>query len=442
MATDRRHVHYPGVDGKALVNKPRAYEVMERYGVDGLIALNPINVYYLANTMPLATRFRSTYPAFATFPRDPSQPTFLVTMPGQAMDFANPEREVPELMTYTGAVNWKDYINASAEQLEIEPLTGARTGWEASHPEGWAVSPEGPFNDRERRWIAAQRKSNDSGAATIAWALVKALRASGLGKARVAVDDMRIDYLLKQIGIRDIECIPGENLFRRIRVVKTPPELALLRVAGANNAHATMKSIRQIQRGMTSEEIEDLFLIECAALGSERVSFLPGMAIGRFPDGEVVEGKPFIVDAVSHFREYHGDCGRTIVVGEPSVDVRARVKAHRAGYDAVYSTLRAGLRLSDIRRIATDAMVKAGMPAKTIIVNPHSVGLEHGDNPARDDLPFEMLEDIVLEEDMVITVDLASLEIGWGFIHHEDLVRITKSGFEAIPSIEEPLTIV
>jgi hypothetical protein len=39
-------------------------------------------------------------------------------------------------------------------------------------------------------------------------------------------------------------------------------------------------------------------------------------------------------------------------------------------------------------------------------------------------------------------VDLASLEIGWGFIHHEDLVRITKSGFEAIPSIEEPLTIV
>ena len=146
----------------------------------------------------------------------------------------------------------------------------------------------------------------------------------------------------------------------------------------------------------------------------------------------------FAIDAVSHFRQYHGDCGRTIVLGEPSAAVRQRVKAHRAGYDAVYSSVRAGLRFSDLRRIAADAMVNAGMPAATVIVNPHSVGLEHGDNPARDDLPFDMLEDLTLEEDMVITVDLASLELGWGSLHHEDLIRITKTGFEPFPAVREP----
>src|SRR5438094_878678 len=69
---------YPGVEGKLLVNKPRAYAVMEEHGIDGLVALNPINVYYLANTITVGTKFRAEYPAFATFPRDPQQPSFLI----------------------------------------------------------------------------------------------------------------------------------------------------------------------------------------------------------------------------------------------------------------------------------------------------------------------------------------------------------------------------
>ncbi|MBT7450595.1 MAG: hypothetical protein HN793_07185, partial [Rhodospirillaceae bacterium] len=39
----------PEIDGKALVNRPRATEVLERFGLAGMIALSPINVYYLTN---------------------------------------------------------------------------------------------------------------------------------------------------------------------------------------------------------------------------------------------------------------------------------------------------------------------------------------------------------------------------------------------------------
>ena len=38
-----------GFDGRLLVNKDRAYEVMEREGLDGIVALNPLNVFYLGN---------------------------------------------------------------------------------------------------------------------------------------------------------------------------------------------------------------------------------------------------------------------------------------------------------------------------------------------------------------------------------------------------------
>jgi hypothetical protein len=68
-----------GYEGQLLVNRPRAYAVLEELKLDGLIALNPINVYYLTNTWPFMAKFRAEIPGFATFARDPQQPSFLVT---------------------------------------------------------------------------------------------------------------------------------------------------------------------------------------------------------------------------------------------------------------------------------------------------------------------------------------------------------------------------
>jgi hypothetical protein len=36
-------------DRRAVINRPRALRVMEEAGVDGIVALNPINVFYLSN---------------------------------------------------------------------------------------------------------------------------------------------------------------------------------------------------------------------------------------------------------------------------------------------------------------------------------------------------------------------------------------------------------
>lgn len=436
---------YPGVDGKLLVNRARAHDIMERYGVDGLVALDPMNVYYVTNTIPLMTWFRMPNPAFAVLPRDVAKPPYLVTHLTQALDLANRRgrgEELPELVTFSSPTNWEDYVNASPQQMTVRPRVGNKANGDDPNTHGWAVNRDSRHTAIEERWIAAQRESFEAAAPTIAWAVVKALEESGLAKGTIGVDDERIATMLQRIGFTGVKFVPGANLFRRIRVIKSPVEIALMRIAGENNSVATERVIQGLQKGMTAEDIEQSFAVEAAKLGSTKVSFLPGMAIAGFPDGQAVEGKVFAIDAVSYFRQYHGDCGRTIVLGEPSAEVRQRVKAHRAGYDAVYSSVRAGLKFSDIRRIAADAMVKAGMPAATVIVNPHSVGLEHGDNPARDDLPFDMLEDLTLEENMVITVDLASLELGWGSLHHEDLIRITKTGFEPFPAVREPFVTV
>jgi Xaa-Pro dipeptidase len=424
---------YPGVEGKMLVNKPRAYAVLEQFKLDGVVVLNPINVYYFANTIPTMTKFRSDIGGMATFARDPKQPSFLIASNAQAWDIVNGDREVPNLITYSGAANWDDYTNATREQMKIEPK--AAVG-------GYAVRAGATLTAREQRWADAQKKYGATAAAGPAWAIVKALKESGLTKGRIGVDDMRIKYMLDEIGFDSVTIVPAENIIRYIRMVKSEPEIALMRVAGFNNGIASMNTIKSIEKGMRFSEIEDRFRAECAALGSEMTSFLAGVTIGLLPDGETVPGKPFLIDAVSHFRQYHGDFSRTICIGEPPKDVIARANANRVGRDAVAAAIKPGIKFSELTKIGFDAQVKAGMPREILIVSPHTLGLEHGDSPFRIEGPYSKPVDHVLEENMVLTVDLPYIEVGWGAGHNEDLIRVTKTGFEYFNTLSDPLEVV
>ncbi len=422
--------NYPGVEGKMLVNKPRAYAIMEQFKLDGLIALNPINVYYFTNTTPTMTKFRSDVGGLATFARDPKQPSFLITSNPQSWDLVNGDREVPEVITYSGALNWD---NPTPEQRKIEPK--AMMG-------GYAVRKGAKLTAREQRWADAQTKYNTTAAAGPAWGIVKALKASGLTKGRIGVDDMRIKYMLDEIGFEGITIVPAENIIRYIRMVKSEPEIALMRIAGFNNGIASMNTIKAIEKGMRFGEIEDRFRAECAALGSEMTSFLAGVTIGLLPDGETVPGKAFLIDAVSHFRQYHGDFSRTVCIGEPPKDVLARAKANKAGRDAVHAAIKPGIKFSELTKIGFETQVKAGMPREILIVSPHTLGLEHGDSPFRIEGPYSKPVDHVLEENMVLTVDLPYIEVGWGAGHNEDLIRVTKTGFEYFNTLSEPLEVV
>lgn len=426
---------FPHIDGKALVNFPHAYEVMEEAGVDGVIAHNFMNVYYLTNTVTIGTKFRADYAAFATLPRDPQQPRFLVSSTSQAWDFANRAgHELPELMPYTGAANWRDYVDADAEQRTVRPEPSRRE----RHVNTALID-----TPREQRWVAAQQKYAPMAEPGQAWAIAKALRESGLDRGTIAVDDMRIKYLLESIGAAgNITFVPGENIFRKFRHIKSPVEIELMRIAAVKNAEAALATIRACEVGMRFEDIERRFMTECAARGNEVSFLIAGVSSALLPHGEIRPGEAFLIDAVSHFRQYHGDFARTGVAGDPPKEVLRRAKANEVGRAAIFEKLRPGYTYSEIRQFGFDAMVKAGMPKEAIIVNPHSIGLEHGDDPARDDTPFRVPADIVLKPGMTITVDLPYIEVGWGAGHNEDLLLITETGFEVLNTEEDPLVVV
>jgi Xaa-Pro dipeptidase len=416
-------------DGRLLVNKPRAYQVMEQAGVDGLVALNPVNVFYLANYLGYKVAQMYSFPAFAVLPRDPDETPFLITSHVDLWNIANSEREYPELMPYSFATNWQEYLDQG--NWATPPAAGPATPW--------PVDPDN-YVPREAEWLAVQDHYNGLMSASSEYALARALKESGLAKGTLAVDDWRIAKVLDRVGLDTVTCVEGDNIFRRIRQIKSDVEIGHMRTAARANRAAAEAMFKRIDKGATRADIDRMFMEEAAARGA-KATWIAAGGVGGLPDGEVVEGRPLLMDAVSQINLYHGDFGRTFVLGEPSKKLGQRAALMRTAWDEAFAALKPDRTYSDIRAVAQDAMKKTGLPMFGIGASPHSVGLQHTDEPFVDGLPFQKRDDLVLEEGMTLTVDFPYMEPGWGACHLEDLVVITKDGAEALGRMDGPLVI-
>ena len=148
------------------------------------------------------------------------------------------------------------------------------------------------------------------------------------------------------------------------------------------------------------------------------------------------DGDCFAIDAVSHGFHYNGDFGRTVFIGEPSKSMKNATDAISLGWDAVREKLRPGLKYSEVRKIGRDAMKPSGF-TYSVALTPHSIGLTHTDEPGKNGAgSFWQKDDLILQENMIISVDLPVLNTGiGGTAHLEDLTLITSDGGEQINDI-------
>ncbi len=418
-------------DKRLLVNKARAYEIMDREGVDAIVALNPVNVFYLGNYFSYELQKLRAIPSFAVMPRNEKLPSFLIVAASDLAYIANGGREYPEVIPYTSPVDWEPYKDTA--NWGKEPAARDVPG--AKHPETLTVS--------EKHWEGLVKKVNPRRAATPEWGLVKALQECGLTKGKIAVDDARIADILKMLGQNDVKCVPGDNTFRKIRMIKSDAELKHMRTIARMNQDACMAMLKRVKKGTTQAEIDGMFMQEAANRGAKAMWIGIG-ALGGFPDGALTEGRAMMVDSVSQYNFYHGDFGRTFCLGEPSKELAERMRILKLGRDVAFSTIKPGMKYSQLSKTVQDAMQKSykgGMDVR-FGAGPHSVGLQHTDQPYRDGLPFVIADDLTFEVGMTLTVDLPTVEVGWGAIHFEDLITVTKTGVEPLASLSDPLIVI
>ena len=94
----------------------------------------------------------------------------------------------------------------------------------------------------------------------------------------------------------------------------------------------------------------------------------------------MIPGEPIMLDALGRYRLYHGDLGRSAVIGEPTEEMRRRNRAMAAGWARAYEMIKPGVTGAAVTDAVLDTVRREGFAAFMLVV-PHSIGLEHTDHP-------------------------------------------------------------
>jgi len=412
-----------------LVNKPRAYDIMDRHGLDGLVAATRQNIYYLSDFWSHTLMVERTFTSFAVLPRREDAPAALVMGMTENGRLAEEGTWIENVVGVTGRAS-PTAANVSADGDEkLDPLSV------------FLIGDQAHLSDRERIWVTAARSRIDYLERTPALGLKRALNDAGLASARLGFDDPRLIDWVNAMGLEKVAGVDATNIFREIRMVKSADEIALLRDAAQKNEHAVEQAIGAVREGATAADLERVYKVDMAKQDGEGIYILFGMVPGM-RQGKVVKGEPFLVDALGMYKRYHGDLGRTIFIGEPDAETVKRNRAMQIGWQTACDMMKPGIKGSDIVKKVMDVMRKERFPSFNHSVA-HTIGLEHTDHP----IPIGpdglgAVPDFIVEKDMVLNFDMPFQEYGWGSMHIEDTLRVTDDGFEPLTSLNTEMRIL
>ncbi len=253
--------------------------------------------------------------------------------------------------------------------------------------------------------------------------------------------------------LRGLGLVPA-NAFEavaRVRSVKSPAEIALMRRAAAMTGESIRRAAAEVTAGVDERTLEAAFEGACKRQGSQRVAFASIIKSGpnslwpwrilashydrrnrAMQDGELV-----IFDVGCELDGYVSDVGRTFpVAGRFTAEQATTVRMTMTVSDRIIAAVRPGVTLAELQDVAESAIpVSERRYMQTGLFFGHHLGLSTGD-PVVTDEP--------LAPGMIFTVEpwYYNHDIGLS-VFIEDEVLVTDDGAElltgALPRTPEAL---
>ncbi len=396
-----------------LLNRDRAYDVMEKYDIEAIIATMPENVTYLTDFWSLTHRLIKATQNFAVLTRKQDLAPFIITSIGD-MDLA-----------------------ADQEACWTDNFLTFGTFYVERHAEATLNNTE----ERYQRLLTSLKPKKDAMAA-----LTECLADIGMIQGRIAIDEGNITpaaYGVLKENLPNAEFIPGYQIFREIRLIKTPAEVNRLERSAEIVESGIKNALMAIREGATEFEIwQTLFkkVIEQGALPSwpcVGVGPRGGLSNVISASQPVRNGDLIRFDVGCVYQYYNSDCARTVVVAEANEKQRSYHHAIRTGLERAIGIIRPGVRASQIFKEAVEGVRGAGIPH----FRRHHVGHGIGIEPYEPPFLTETSEEI-LEEGMVVNVETPYYEMGLGGIQLEDTIMVTADGYRPLTKSARDLLIV
>ncbi|MCC7047455.1 MAG: aminopeptidase P family protein [Alphaproteobacteria bacterium] len=262
----------------------------------------------------------------------------------------------------------------------------------------------------------------------------------GLAQARIGTDLM--PYMVHEDLMRQFPKIEFSNagkIWSTLTAIKHPAEIALIREAvrvADLGAKAAMDAVRP---GVTEHAVAAEAVYAMRRNGSEFEPFIPLVASGyntsmfeRVATEKTIRlGEMVILDIGAVVKGYTGDLGRTVICGDPTAEQKAVYKATHLALQEAKKMVKPGITCHQIDQRAREVIQDQGWGKYLYSGNTgHQLGYGlHGDPLVHKNVEFEAVENMVMcLEPRIVLPDRPDI----GGAHLEDVVVVTKTGFEQI----------
>jgi Xaa-Pro aminopeptidase len=289
-----------------------------------------------------------------------------------------------------------------------------------------------------RPWVPELRTSGHGSVDAIATA-AQMIRASGVPAQRIGVETA---FLPMDAGKALQDLFPDSEIkdalfvLERLRAVKTPAELAKLRMASDLVTESMLEVIAQHGPGTTKRQLlEALKVAEVKrGLTFEYCLLASGASHNRAPSEQRWEEADVLsLDSGGNYQGYIGDLARMAVLGEPDTELKDFLAEIEAVQRAAFAVIRPGLMGGEIY-VAAKRALKETSQRDNIEFLAHGMGLVSHEAPrltASGPVQYDAADaNHPLEPGMVVSVETTMKHPKRGFIKLEDTIAVTATGHE------------
>ncbi len=287
-------------------------------------------------------------------------------------------------------------------------------------------------------WVS-ESQTNSSGSVDVMQKAIDYIRKSGVKANRIGAE---LAFLPVDSGnalrsaFSGSEIVDGLFVLERLRAVKSPDELKLLRIASERVIESMLAVIASHGPGATKLELTEALRREETNRGLtfDYLLITAGTSLNRAPSEQKWgKGDILSLDSGGNYHGYIGDLCRMAIHGEPDAELEDLLAEIEAIQRASMKPIKAGAPGSVIYG-AAEPLVSKSKHHNHMHFLAHGMGLVSHEAPrltAQGPVPYDAYDAArPLESGMVVSVETTLHHPQRGFVKLEDTVVVTDTGFD------------
>lgn len=259
-------------------------------------------------------------------------------------------------------------------------------------------------------------------------------------KIKELVFDSRFTSVERYLRLQTfkVKLIPTPHPLKHLRVIKDVVECDRLRKSIAI-LHQGLNHVKKIlKKGITEKQVAFEFEYFCKKKGAEALAFDSIIAFGsnsamphyKPTDVALREGDSVLIDIGVVYEDYHSDMTRVVFFGKPDPQLKQMYELIQKSQKAALKLCRPGVKIGSLDRAVRTILKKENKEELFVHSLGHGIGLETHEFPRLRAIGED--KDVILKEGMVFTLEPGLYIPGLGGVRYEDMILITKKGYEIL----------